>query len=55
MAKGIEGLEVWQRSVPFAERIHKELLPSMPPEEKWGMVSHLRRASQSIPSNIAEG
>ncbi|MEX2162615.1 MAG: four helix bundle protein [Anaerolineales bacterium] len=55
MPKGIEGLEIWQRSVSFVERIYKEVLPLLPAEEKWAMTNQLRRASQSVPANIAEG
>ncbi len=35
--------------------VHREILPCLPPEEKWGLRSQLSRASQSIPANIAEG
>jgi four helix bundle protein len=53
--QGLEQLIVWQRSVAFAEKLCKEILPSFPREEKYGMISQLRRAVQSIPANIAEG
>ncbi len=55
MAKGLDGLEVWQRSVAFAGRICTQVLPSFPVEEKWAMAAQLRRSCQSIPANIAEG
>jgi four helix bundle protein len=32
-----------------------ELTKNMPPAEMYGMVSQMRRASASIPANIAEG
>ena len=54
-AKGLAGLTVWQKSIELAEKIHKELLPHLPIEEKWALASQLRRSSQSISANIAEG
>jgi four helix bundle protein len=36
-------------------RVNKEMLPLFPPEEKWSLNQQLRRSSQSIPANIAEG
>ncbi|MDQ2693695.1 MAG: four helix bundle protein, partial [Chloroflexota bacterium] len=34
---------------------NKEVLPVLPPEEKWSLNQQIRRSSQSIPANIAEG
>ena len=53
--KGLESLKVWQRGMEFAVEIHKNVLSLFPPEEKWALTNQLRRASQSIPANIAEG
>jgi four helix bundle protein len=36
-------------------RVHKEVIHLLPPEEKWSLAQQLRRSSQSIPANIAEG
>jgi four helix bundle protein len=36
-------------------RIHKEILPILPVEEKYALSQQIRRSSQSIPANIAEG
>jgi len=47
-------LKVWQKAVNFAVRIY-QVTVSFPSEEKFGLTSQLRRASVSIPSNIAEG
>lgn len=47
-------LEVWQRSINFAERVYG-LTASFPKNEDYGLTSQLRRAAISIPSNIAEG
>jgi four helix bundle protein len=53
--KGLDSLQVWHRGLDFAVRIHKEVLPILPKEESWALANQLRRASQSIPANIAEG
>ncbi len=52
---GLEKLDVWCKAQALAVHIHKELLPLFPPEEKWSLSQQLRRSSQSIPANIAEG
>jgi four helix bundle protein len=49
-----EKLNVWQISRVFASTIYK-VTEGFPENEKFGMVSQLRRASISICSNIAEG
>ena len=52
---GLEKLDVWCKARDFAVRIHKELLHLLPSEEKWALAHQIRRSSQSIPANIAEG
>ena len=52
--RGYKDLIVWQKSVDFAEMIYKTT-SKFPQSEMYGLVSQLRRASVSIPSNIAEG
>jgi four helix bundle protein len=47
-------LEVWQKSIDLVTYIYK-LTNIYPNEEKYGLVSQLRRSAVSIPSNIAEG
>ena len=47
-------LIVWQQSYVFGLTIYK-ITKNFPTDEKFGLVSQLRRASVSIPSNIAEG
>ena len=52
---GLSKLMVWQKSKDFAKRIYREVLPALPPEEKWALNQQIRRASVSIFANIAEG
>jgi len=47
-------LEVWKSSIKLAVKMY-ELTAILPLEEKFGLVSQLRRCAVSIPSNIAEG
>ncbi|MBQ0769103.1 MAG: four helix bundle protein [Bizionia sp.] len=47
-------LEVWKTSMDLVTLIYN-LTSSFPSEEKFGLVSQMRRAAVSIPSNIAEG
>ncbi|MFH1908118.1 MAG: four helix bundle protein [Chloroflexota bacterium] len=53
--QGLQRLEVWRRSKDFALRIYREVLPLLPPEEKWALNQQLRRSSVSISANLAEG
>ena len=47
-------LIVWKKSVVFVTEIYK-FTSSLPDNEKFGIISQLRRAAVSIPTNIAEG
>lgn len=47
-------LEIWKSSRKFCTPIYK-ITSKFAEEEKFGLVSQLRRAVVSIPSNIAEG
>jgi len=49
-----KSLEAWKRSMSLVEDIYK-LTVNFPSEEKFGLVSQMRRAAISVPSNIAEG
>lgn len=49
-----KGLLVWQKNMNLARRVY-ETTASYPSDEKFGLVSQLRRCAVSIPSNIAEG
>ena len=47
-------LNVYQRAVDLVAEIY-ELLKRFPSEEKYALCDQIRRASVSVPSNIAEG
>jgi four helix bundle protein len=47
-------LIAWQKLIMLVKHIY-ELTQRFPSEEKFGLVSHMRRSAVSIPSNIAEG
>jgi len=47
-------LDVWKNSIELAKEVY-EATKSYPREEIYGLVSQMRRAAVSIPSNIAEG
>ena len=46
--------EVWQDGIDLAVKAY-EITNDFPAEEKYGLVSQIRRASVSVPSNFAEG
>lgn len=47
-------LKVWQKSIDLAVEVYKatSLLPN---DEKYGLISQMKRCSASVSSNIAEG
>lgn len=47
-------LKVWERSHVLVLELYR-LSASFPEEERFGIVSQLRRAAVSVPTNIAEG
>ncbi len=53
--KGIDSLLLWKKSIDYALQINERVLPLLPSAEKFAMAAQLRRSTQSIPANIAEG
>jgi len=54
MNKDYTELEVWQQCRKLANHAYS-LTKSFPKEEQFGLTNQIRRASISVPSNIAEG
>ena len=51
---GYGQLKAWQKAMDLAESVYL-VTKEFPREELYGLTSQLRRASVSVPSNIAEG
>jgi four helix bundle protein len=49
-----EKLEVWQKSINFADFVYR-ITRNFPDDERFGLMNQMRRAAVSISSNIAEG
>ena len=47
-------LEVWKNSIELVKTIY-QITEKFPQKEQFGLISQIRRAVISIPSNIAEG
>lgn len=52
--KRYQELIVWQKAMELSKAVY-QVTKSFPDDERFGLTSQLRRASISIPSNIAEG
>ena len=47
-------LLVWKKGMALAKQIY-QITQAFPETEKFGLVSQMRRAAVSVPSNVAEG
>lgn len=52
--KSFEDLEVWRKAHELTLLSYR-LTRAFPPDERFGLISQLRRASSSVAANIAEG
>jgi len=48
------GLQVWKDAMRLVREMYR-ITATFPEDERFGLVSQMRRAAVSIPSNIAEG
>ncbi|MDM1553511.1 four helix bundle protein [Chryseobacterium indologenes] len=49
-----EKLVFWQKSIELAKQVYI-ICVNLPKDEKFGLISQIKRSVISIPSNIAEG
>lgn len=54
MEKAHKKLNAWKEAIILVKIVY-EATASLPTEERYGLVSQMRRAAISVPSNIAEG
>jgi len=54
VVKSFEDLLVWQQGRRLVKEVYL-LTKILPAEEKFGLISQMRRAAVSVPLNIAEG
>ena len=50
----LQDLKIWNKAIKLATEVYK-VTADFPNEEKYGLISQIRRAAVSISSNIAEG
>jgi four helix bundle protein len=52
--QAVKDLKIWQKSIVLVEACYRASA-NLPVEERFGLTSQIRRASTSVPANIAEG
>lgn len=52
--KDYKDLQIWQKGIEIVDKIYA-VTEKFPKSELYGLTGQMRRASVSIPSNIAEG
>jgi len=50
----INDLSIWKKSIDFSFDMYK-ITNSFPQDERFGLISQMRKSAVSIPSNIADG
>jgi len=49
-----EKLKIWQKGMDIAEKVYM-ISSELPSDERFNLISQIKRCAVSIPSNIAEG
>ena len=52
--RGYRDLDVWRKGIDLCEEVYAAC-KSLPDDEKYGLISQMRRSAISVPANIAEG
>ncbi|MDP3468981.1 MAG: four helix bundle protein [Daejeonella sp.] len=50
----IKDLKIWNKSIDLAIKVY-DVSAKFPADERYGLISQIRRCAVSIPSNISEG
>lgn len=52
--RNFRNIAVWEKGIELVKKIYS-ITNDFPESEKFGLISQMRRAAVSIPSNISEG
>ncbi len=50
----IKDLKIWNKGIDLAIKVY-DISAKFPADERYGLISQIRRCAVSIPSNISEG
>ncbi|MAZ29632.1 MAG: four helix bundle protein [Cytophagaceae bacterium] len=50
----VENLKIWKKAIGLTKEVYT-ICKDLPSDEKFGLISQVKRSAVSIPSNIAEG